>query len=168
MRIVWAAVVWIVFVGGLLSYMSQRGSAVEVLPETAVVETAGDVYDLVLTTTFTAQPDPFALTAGDAPPAALQVRLGSQVLLRKTDGVLPGHPIRVPVEAGLVKGTNEIFIEVSPPLDSADQAQAVHVEVQRGSLTVAEATYWAAAGGTIAETFRFHIEERQEETGDDH
>ena len=79
MRIVWAAVIWVVFAGGLMIYMLQRGSAAQTPANEIFVETAKGVYTLVVTTTFAAQPDPFALTAGDEAPAALQIRMGSRV-----------------------------------------------------------------------------------------
>jgi hypothetical protein len=168
LRIVWAAVIWVVFAGGLMTYMLQRGSVAQTPAEAVTIETAQGVYTLVVTTTFAAQPDPFALTAGGEAPAALQIRMGSRVFFHKTDDIMPGRPMRVTIHEGLVKGANELFIEASPPLDSADQAQAVRLQLLRDELMVAQETFWAEPGENISKTFRFTIEARQEEAQHDH
>lgn len=164
LRIAWAAAIWVVFAGGLTTYMLQRGSVAQTAANAIAMETAQGVYSLVVTTTFAAQPDPFALTAGGEAPAALQIRMGSRVLLHKTKDILPGRPMRVTIDEGLVNGTNELFIEASPALDSADRAQAVRLQLMQGELTVAQDTFWAGPGETISQTFRFDIEERHKDT----
>jgi hypothetical protein len=164
---VWAAVIWVVFAGGLMIYMLQRGSAAQTPANEIFVETAKGVYTLVVTTTFAAQPDPFALTAGDEAPAALQIRMGSRVLLHKTDDIMPGRPMPVTIDEGLVEGTNELFIEASPPVDSVDRAQAVRLQLLRDGLTVAQDTFWADPGEKISKIFRFDIEKRRKDTEHD-
>jgi hypothetical protein len=94
--------------------------------------------------------------------------MGSRVLLHKTDDIIPGRPMRVTIDEGLAKGTNELFIEASPPLDSADQAQAVRLQLLRDELTVAQDTFWADPGENISKTFRFDIEKRHKDTEHDH
>jgi hypothetical protein len=151
-----------------MTYMLQRGSVARTPADQIVMERAQGVYTLVVTTTFAAQPDPFALTAGGEAPAALQIRMGPRVLLHKTNDIMPGRPMRVAIDEGLVKGTNEIFIEASPPLDSADRAQAVRLQLLRDELTVAQDTFWADPGENISKTFRFDIEKRHKDTEHDH
>lgn len=168
MRIVWAAMIWVVFAGGLMTYMLQRGSVAQTPADEIAMETAQGVYTLVVTTTFAAQPDPFALTAGGKTPAALQIRIGSRVLMNKTDDIIPGRPMRVTIDEGLMKGTNELFIEAGPALDSADRAQAVRLQLLRDELMVAQDTFWAAPGENISKTFRFDIEDRHRKTEHDH
>jgi hypothetical protein len=165
---VWAAVIWVVLAGGLTIYMLQRGSAASTPANDIGVEAARGAYTLVVTTTFAAQPDPFALTAGGEAPAALQIRMGSRIVLQKTDDILPGRPMRVAIDEGLVKGTNELFIEASPPLDSADRMQAVRLQLLRDELTVAQETFWADPGENISQSFRFDIAERPRDTDHDH
>ena len=65
MRIVWAAVIWVIFTGGLMSYMVQRGSGTPAPTEGIKTEAARGVYTLSVTATFTAEPDPFALESTD-------------------------------------------------------------------------------------------------------
>jgi hypothetical protein len=168
LRIVWAAVIWVVFTGGLMTYMLQRGSAAKTPVDPVEIEAAQGVYTIVVTTTFEAQPDPFALTVGDDTPAALQIRMGSRILLHKEEGIVPGQPMRVTIDDGLVKGANELFIEASPPLDSADRAQAVRLQVFRDDMMVVQDTFWADPGGKISKTFRFDIEDRHKDTEHDH
>jgi hypothetical protein len=159
--------IWVVFAGGLTVYMLQRGSAAQTPAKAFATEAAQGVYTLVVTTTFAAQPDPFALTTGGEAPAALQIRMGSRILLQKTDGILPGRPMRIPIDQGVAKGTNELFIEATPAVDSADRAQAVRLQLLQDDLTVAQATYWADPGENIAKTFRFEIEERHKDSEHD-
>ena len=170
MRIVWAAIIWVVFAGGLTTYMLQRGSVARTPTDDIAMETAQGIYTLVVTTTFAAQPDPFALTAGGEAPAALQIRMGSRVLLHKTDDIRPGRPMRVTIDDGLMKGTNELFIEASPPLDSSgrEQAQAVRLQLLRDDVMVIQDTFWADPGEKISKTFRFDIEDRHEDAEHDH
>jgi hypothetical protein len=148
--------------------MLQRGSAAQTPAKEFAIEAAQGLYTLVVTTTFTAQPDPFALTAGGQVPAVLQIRMGSRLLLQKREGILPGRPMRVTLDQGLVRGTNELFIEASPPLDAADRAQAVRLQLLRDQLMVAQETFWAEPGETISTPFRFVIEERAKDTEHDH
>ena len=168
MRIGVAALIWILFIGGLTTYMLQRGSAAPSSADKITIEGAQGTYSLVVTTTFTAQPDPFALTNDSAPPAALLVRMGQQILLSKTDDILPGQPMGVTITDGLVKGTNEILVQASPPLDNADQAQAVRVQLLRDDWQITEQTYWAAPGENISEVFRFDLVTQLEDADHDH
>lgn len=168
MRIVWAAIIWVVLAGGLTTYMLQRGSAARTPTGEIAMETAQGIYTLVVTTTFAAQPDPFALTAGGEAPAALQIRMGSRVLLHRTADIMPGRPVRVAIDEGLMKGTNELFIEASPPLNSADRAQAVRLQLLRDELIVVQETFWAEPGEKISKTFRFDIDDRHEDAGHVH
>jgi hypothetical protein len=151
-----------------MTYMLQRGSVARTPADQIVMERAQGVYTLVVTTTFAAQPDPFAFTAGGEAPTTLQIRMGSRVLLQKTDDIMAGRPMRVTIDEGLAKGTNELFIEVSPPLDSADRAQAVRIQLMRDELTMAQDTFWSDPGENISKTFRFDIEARHTDTEHDH
>jgi hypothetical protein len=151
-----------------MTYMLQRGSVARTPANEITTERAQGVYTLVVTTTFAAQPDPFALTAGGEAPTALQIRMGSRVLLQKTDDIMAGRPMHVTIDEGLAKGTNELFIEVSPPLDSADRAQAVRIQLMRDELTVAQDTFWSDPGENISKTFRFDIEKRHTDTEHGH
>ncbi len=168
MRIVWAAAIWIVFAGGLMGYMAQR-TAIAPPPETSVSTAAATgVFTLVITPTFAAKPDPFALTAAGDSAFALQVRIGSRILLSRTEDIEPGRPIRVTIGEGLVAGINEIFIEASPPLDTADRSQAVRIQVLQDEITIAEDTFWADPGQKISETLRFETADQKEDPDHDH
>jgi hypothetical protein len=148
--------------------MLQRDSVIPAPAQGITAAAARGAYTLVVTATFAAEPDPFALTAGDDPPPALQVRMGSQVLLSRTDDIQPGQPMRVPLTKGLIVGANEIFVKASPPVETNVQAQAVRIQLLRDGLTFVEQTYWAAPGENVSETFRFDIDDQQEDTAHDH
>jgi hypothetical protein len=58
---------------------------------------------------------------------------------------------------GLVEGTNEIYLEASPPIEQVGKSQAVRVQILRDGQTVAEQTFWSAPGGKVADTLRFEL-----------
>ncbi len=168
MRIIWVLVIWGMFVGGLTFYMQQRDTAAMVQPAAIHLEKAAGRYILSLTTTFTAEPDPFALMVDGESPAALVVRLGAHTIISKTGGIIAGEPVRVELTDGLKVGANELFIQASPPLQTTNGAQAVRVQLYKDEQVLKEQTYWAAPGENIAQSFRFAIEAEQEQDGHDH
>lgn len=169
MRIVGALIVWIMVIGGLLLYTQHRDMVVEGVGEAFTTQKAAGRYVLTVTTTFDAEPDPFALTTESAgQPAALLVRMGDRTLLRVIDRIAAGQPIRVTLDGGLATGVNEIYVEASPPLSAGDRAQAVRIQILNDDVSVAEQTFWSSAGGKVAETFRFQIDADREEKPDEH
>ena len=168
MRIVWALLIWGVFTGGLTFYMQQRDTVAGTQPAAITLEKAPGRYFLNITTTFAAEPDPFALTTGDEPPAALLVRLGSNIVMSKADGIKPGIPMQVALADGLTVGSNEIFVQASPPLRAESGAQAVRVQILKDDIVLKEQTFWAAPGENVAESMRFDIEVEKGGDGHDH
>jgi hypothetical protein len=66
-------------------------------------------------------------------------------------------PLRIEPLLGLVEGTNEIYLEASPPIEQVGKSQAVRVQILRDGQTVAEQTFWSAPGGKVADTLRFEL-----------
>ena len=168
MRIGLVAVIWVVLIGGMIVYLHHRdipdlaaGTAIE-------LRTAEGNYVLEIITTFAVEPDPFALQVDQSEkPTALVVRLGGREILRRTDRLEAGTPIRVEPIVGVVEGTNEIYLEASPPLEQSAKSHAVRVRVLRDGRPVAEETFWSLPGGKVADIFRFVLVARQKKE-DDH
>lgn len=158
MRIALAVLIWLVFVGGLGLYTHHRDATVLVSGPGVEIQAAEGNYALEITTTFTVEPDPFALQTDELrEQPALVVRLGEREILKRTDRVEAVTPIRLEPLLGLVEGTNEIYLEASPPLEQAGNSQAVRVQILRNGQSVAEQTFWSAPGGKVADTMRFEL-----------
>jgi hypothetical protein len=170
LRFFLASAVWIFIVGGLATYLNQRDRAPitqSVSIETKKVE---ETFSLLVTTTFAVEPDPFAIQIDDTDkPPALLVRLGNRDILRKTDRLDAGTPLRVDSLPGLITGENELYLEANPPLDVSDATRngnAVRVRVLRNDQIVAEKTFWSNLGGKVVGIFRFSISAASEEKED--
>jgi len=168
MRIFLAAFICITFIGGLGLYMSNRAVAVSIPQNNIQPQTARAHYSLLVTTTFAIEPDPFAIQTDDSkPPAGLIVRLGNKEILRQTEQMEAGIPVIVTPLEGLVSGSNEIYLEASPPVDNTDKSHAVRVQIMEDDFSIAEKTFWSQPGSKVADTMRFTIE-NQEKKGDEH
>lgn len=170
MRIIIAALICVAFIGGLSFYMNSRADSAAAPTVAYRAEAAEKSYALEITPTFAVEPDPFALQTegGDLPPALL-VRLGEKEILRETETLAAGLPIRVDPLEGLVVGINEIWFTASPPLTASGQSQAIRLRVFEENQAIASQTFWSEPGGTVAGTLRFTIEEEAEkEGGHDH
>ncbi|UCG14042.1 MAG: hypothetical protein JSU72_06110 [Deltaproteobacteria bacterium] len=170
MRIMLAGLIWIVFVGGLALYTHRQGVTPVATETPGELRMAEGQYELEITTTFTVEPDPFALQSDEGEkPAGLLVRLGDREVLRKTDRLEAGIPIRVAPLFGLVEGTNEIYLEASPPLDHIGKINGVRVQIQRDGQAIVEQTFWSLPGGKVADTLRFSLAAvNQKESQDGH
>jgi hypothetical protein len=168
-RLVITAVIWVALLGGLSLYMHGREPAVAV--EEFTFREAEGSYSIDVTTGFAVEPDPFALQAEEgAQPAALTVQVNGEQILRETERVPQGAPIRVEDVTGLIAGVNEFYVEANPPLDASQQAHALRIRVLRDGTPLAERTFWSEPGGRIAETFELTVETAQGPGagGDDH
>ncbi len=92
---------------------------VSTLPQPAVTEVGTTVadgdYALGITLSFDARGDAFD-------PTALLVRLDGKTLLEKTETVPAGTPLKIHPVEGLIRGLNELFIQVGTGGEVADPA----------------------------------------------
>lgn len=107
---------------------------------------AGPV-ELVLTPTFSAVDDPFALRSPDGGPPRLQAWHEDTLLLRHTTDLRAGERVRVP---GLELGRDQasIRVEATPAPDEAVHPCALRVEVYRDGVLCDDHTLWSHGGGT--------------------
>lgn len=163
MRILSAIIIWIVFLGCLIVFLSFRDSTVTSSPSPVELEEPDASYILTVTTTFALEPDPFAIQTDDKDrPPALLVRLGNHEILRKTDRVAAGSIIRVEQVSNLVLGDNEIYLQASPPIEESDKNHAVRLQILLNNRIIAEKTFWSPPGGNLAGTFRFTLTASQD------
>lgn len=109
-------------------------------------DAAGPV-ELVLTPTFSAVDDPFALRSPDGDTPRLQVWHEDTLLLRRTADLRAGELIRVP---GLVLGRDQasIRVEATPAPEEAVHPCALRVEIFRDGVLCDDQTLWSHGGGT--------------------
>lgn len=155
-RIGLTLLIWIVFPGLVVLFFRHRDTAQHGAPPPVRLQAAPGSYALELTTSFDATADPFALRRGDDDaPTALRVRLGDREVLRMEEGLRAGVPIRIEPIPGLVSGTNELHIQVSPPVADARRRDLVHVLLLRDGTPVEESFFWSEGGAQASGSFRF-------------
>jgi hypothetical protein len=155
-RPILAVLIWIVLIGGLTGYMQSR----EIVPAGSSYEQhkAKGLFSLQITTTFPVEPDPFALQIEEAEASALLVKLNGKEILRRTEKVEAGVPIRIEPVPGLVAGGNEFYLEANPPVGLDRLSCAVRVQLLQGPAVIADTTLWSDPGARIASTFQVAVE----------
>lgn len=165
-RFVLVAIVWLAFVGGVTGYLRVRDAWRE--PASAHLEPAPEKaaarYDLELTLTFHPEPDPFALTGGaSGPPPPVSIRVNGSVVAEPDKCIEPNTPwLKQGIER-VVVGTNELFVEASPPLGEARVRYAARVRVLEGGRVVADETFWSEGGAKVTGVLRFEIAPQESE-----
>ena len=85
------------------------------------------------------------------------MRFNGQELLRVTERVSAGDPLRIDPLPGAVVGRNELFLEAAPPIEQGNRAHAVRVRILRDGVTFAEKTFWSEPGSQLLADFSFTI-----------
>jgi len=159
MRFVLVVCLWVIVIGGLRWYYADRGPKnIPVREATASQVAVEDVFRLVLTPTFAAEPDPFALKVGDEAAGGLVVRVNGRQVAVPADSLRQGEPLVVEQLAGIQPGSNEIFVEASPPLAASGRSQAIRVQVIRAGQPLAEATFWGESGARVVGSLPFTLD----------
>lgn len=169
MRFILTACIWIIIVGGLWLYTQQRQQAEAGLersePQLVVLE---QQWDLLLTPTFSVEPDPFALQVTDEQDTAFEIRINGEPVPVAVDNLQRGVPLRVTGVTGLVAGQNEIFVQASPPLEESGRSHGIRIQLSRGDTSSQlDQTIWAGEGALVMGTLNFALT-AQGETEDAH
>lgn len=165
MRFLLCLIIWLVFVGGLYLYTSERDKGLaQITGPAPTVEKVMEKISIELTPTFSVEEDPFALNTGDAQgpfevrlnntaidTAALEVGRGKTMVIRDIETALAAH--------------NEVFVKLSPPISENDLTHGVRVHLMSGQRTLADETIWNSGGGLVSGTVTFSI---QDVTDKDH
>jgi len=160
MRFLLTLIIWLATVGGLWCYERLRaepGHTGPPQPVVAAVDAAED-YSLLVTTTFSLEPDPFALQTDDAPAAPLELRLNGVAVPVESERLQRGRPWTLEKVEGLVRGHNEIYLQASPPLEESELAQGVRIKLVRGGDVVVDRTLWSEQGALVAGSVHFQLE----------
>jgi hypothetical protein len=163
-RIIAAILVWVLFLGGMSLYMHAREHSDTVSIKPSGFQIAKDRYSLEITPTFSLQPDPFALQLdNDNTQYTLLVRMGKKEILKISDRMEAGAPIKIDPLEGVTVGYNELYIEASPSIELSSQSQAVRVRILRGNQSVFEKTIWTIPGGKAVDTVYFGVDIQSKE-----
>lgn len=158
MRLVVAALIWVVLIGGLAAYMTHRNHRTGKTLSHTMAEAPG-TFALEVTPTFDLEPDPFALqTKGSGPAHALLVKVNGAEILKRSDRIQRGVPIVFEPVPSLSVGTNEVYLEANPPVGEANRAMAVRVRILRDGKTLADRSFWSDMGSKVSTTFDVKIE----------
>ncbi|MEZ4528756.1 MAG: hypothetical protein R2941_22810 [Desulfobacterales bacterium] len=171
MRILVAVFIWIIFAGGLALYMDSRNpppfpaehtaessaehtAASDSKPAFASENTGHSVLEI--TPAFAPEPDPFALQPEPGVPRpALLVRMGNREILRVTEPMEPGIPLKINLPADPVPGKKEIWLEASPPLEAYRKTHALRIRVLENDAVTAEQTFWSEPGANVSGVLSF-------------
>ena len=173
MRFVYVILVWTVLVGGLELFLKQRNAYAPITQYVPPAQAAGH-YRLEVTTTFSIEPDPFALQIDtEEMPPALLVRLAGKEILRVSDRLEQGATLHVDPLVGLREGNNEFFVRATPPTEQAGRANALRLRLYREDTLLHEQTLWSTPPDSIAAVFDVVVgtailDKQQQETDHDH
>lgn len=169
MRFVAVIAIWVILIGGLQLFLGHRQSLAPMKNHTQAHATG--LYRLDITSTFTAKTDPFALNIeGDDSSSAVVIQLGGHDIFKTNETIEAGRAITITPLPDLKVGKNEFYIEISPPLDQAQQAQAVRIRLFQDDRLIQQKSFWSEPGERLVGTFTVAIAEQpaQENSGHDH
>jgi len=151
MRPIMAIAIWIILVGGFSLYLGHRETAPPVREQAR--PRAEGVYSIEIATTFAVEPDPFSLRIDDTQrPASLRVKLNGKEILRRTERIEAGTPIRLDAFPGVTDGANEFYIEAAA-VEQTGHPLALRLHVRRDGQPLAERVFWSEPGGKLTGTF---------------
>jgi hypothetical protein len=163
MRFILTIIIWVVIVGGLWSYSKQRqiveASIVRQNPTIAEVE---EIYSLLLTPTFSVEPDPFVLQIENST-AAVDLRLNGMTIPLDSGSLRRGYPWTLAKVGGLVEGQNEIYVQASPPISESDLEHGVRVQLLKGEVVIIDSTLWSKQGSLVSGTIHFELKAKDDQ-----
>jgi hypothetical protein len=157
MRLAVAALIWVVLVGGLATYMAYRNQGA--VTHSQMLVQARGAFAVEVTPTFDLEPDPFALQTNDSGTApALLLKINGTEVAKRSHRIQRGIPLVFERVPSLTQGSNEVYLEANPPLEEANRALAVRVRVLRDGQPIVERSFWSDMGSKISATFDVKIE----------
>lgn len=170
MRLVSVALVWVIIIGSVFLYMDQRArnvvsSTVTILEPSPKAAAKPVTFDI--TTTFSVETDPFALTAGsDNAGHGLILKLGDTMLVNTSEHVQAGIPLSSQPVKGLTAGRHEAYLQASPSNEDGSAHMAARLRIFEGEQLLKEKTFWADPGERISGVLDFELHETG--AGEDH
>lgn len=162
MRFLLVFSIWVVIVGGLWGYISQRDAKRALIVAPTVKNLAVDgFFTIELTPTFSVEEDPFALNTTDNPLPPIVVKLNGVELTLDADDVMRGKTIRLGRVPGMLSGHNEIYINASPPMSENMLEHGVRVKLFEDNDLVVDETLWATQGALVSGTVSFSYTDKK-------
>lgn len=155
MRLVLAATLCIILLGGVSLYMKAR-ETLEPPPEAVLHEVPGR-FALRVMTTFLPRPDPFGLRGHEASSSGLTVTLHGKHVLGPDSQPNPDNLVFNANIPQLLKGKNEFYVEAYPDLLAASKPNALRVEITRDGVVLSDRTFWSEPGERIAGTLTIAV-----------
>ncbi len=168
MRLFLPILIWIFFVGGLWGYIHLRETNKSITAYTIETTQAEEkVFTLILTPTFSAEKDPFALTVDTETSEDIQVQInGNKITLPPALELQRGQQVVLPDIKHILVGKNELFVQVSPPLKEAHLQQGLRIQLVGDQIAIVDTTAWSQGGAILSQSLLFDIS--QEEHDHDH
>lgn len=164
MKFLFSVMIWILFVGGLWAYTSQRDAD---LPKTPVRVDAPEVltgnYVLEITPGFSSEHNPFALTLDDNSSQSphLGVRLNGRELIVGMSPFQRGKVIQITSDLIFSRTINEIYVTASPSMAETDLAHSLRVRLLNNGAPVVDQTFWSSGGAVVAGSVTFRLAEHR-------
>lgn len=156
MRFLLVVTIWVVIVGGLWGYISDRDAKrQQIIAATPVDLSVEGQFAIEVTPTFSTEEDPFALTTSDSSVQPLTVKLNGMAIDTHTQEVLRGKTLRYEDVSGVLSGHNEIYVTASPPLSENTLEHGVRVKLYEDSTLVVDQTVWSDQGALVSGTINF-------------
>lgn len=167
MRFVFTAVLWLVLLGGLWLYSSQRKMVQPIVPAAEEIGRQGPVpFFVELTATFDSEADPFSIdTKSSSAPAIL--RLNGRLIHISAAGLRRGAVLRLKDIMGVVSGYNEIYMAVSPPLSEKELEHGLRLKFFAGERILVDHTAWSGNGAIVSDSVGFVYDKGEEDPGND-
>lgn len=152
MRFSLVLIIWLVFVGGLQTYLNHRQAAAPAAPPRQ--ETGEPRHNrhlsLELTPTFTAGADPFALRGNTGLEQPVRLLFNGAALPVTAADLTRGRPLQITALPAEQEGRNELVVMIDPPAEEQNNAYGIRVRVLSGAAILVDRTLWAADGAPVA------------------
>ncbi|MEH0022232.1 MAG: hypothetical protein V6Z89_21440 [Desulfobacter sp.] len=158
MRFLLSLCIWIVFVGGLWLYTWQRDAGFPEGPSQAqAVEQIKGEFLLEITPTFSVEKDPFALQAGTGDSAPFALYLNGKAIAVPAGDIRRGQVVRISDLPDMQQGTNEFYINASPPLAENTMDNGVRLRLTDRGAAIVDHTIWGNRGAVVSGTVSFTL-----------
>ncbi len=156
MRFLLVVTIWVVIVGGLWIYITQRDHRREQIIAPVPVDLSVEGrFAIEITPTFSVEKDPFALTTSDSSASHLEIKLNGREIVIDAGEILRGKTIRHEDVDGVLAGYNEIYVAASPPLAENTLEHGIRVKLFDESGLLVDQTVWAEQGALVSGTISF-------------
>lgn len=159
--------IWIVIVGGLWSYISQRDfhRSQYVAASPIDLRVTGD-FSIEITPTFSTEKDPFALVTAETPDTNFQFKLNGTLLDTDKVDLHRGQSLQFNKVGGVLEGHNEIYVEASPPVTEDQIEHGLRIKLYQEQTLILDKTVWSSLGTQVSATVSFNHDQNKRDAHD--